>query len=232
MIITELRPQLYRLRLGRYQAYAWRDDESVTLVDTGEAGSGPAIAAGLAELGLTSGNLDRVVLTHFHDDHTGSAAELASWGSVRIVAHELDAPVICGARPGPAPNFTEFERALHARVAAGLAPAPAVRVDHEVRDGDVLDFGGGARVISTPGHTDGSLALHLPEHGVLLTGDIVAEHGGEVMFGVFHLDRTAAAQSLHRLAGLDVEVACFGHGEPVLGDASARLREAAARAVP
>ncbi|MEE6262939.1 MBL fold metallo-hydrolase [Plantactinospora sonchi] len=228
MIISELRPGLYRLRLGRYQAYAWRDGASVTLVDTGEAGSGPAIAAGLAELGLTPGNLDRVVLTHFHDDHTGSAAELASWGPVRIVAHALDAPVVRGERPGPPPNFTPFERDLHAQVAAGLVPAPPVRVDDEVRDGDVLDFGGGARVISTPGHTDGSLALHLPEHGVLLTGDIAAEHGGQVMFGVFHLDRAVAAESLRRLAELDVEVACFGHGEPVLGDASARLREAAA----
>lgn len=229
MSITELRPRLYRLKLGRYQAYLWRDDDSVTLIDTGEVGSGSAIAAGLAELGLTPGQLDRIVLTHFHDDHTGSAAELASWGPVEVVAHERDAPIIRGERPGPAPNFTEFERELHAQVAAGLPPAPPVRVDREVRDGDLLDFGGGAQVLSTPGHTDGSLALYLPAHGVLFTGDIVAEHNGQVMLGVFNLDRAVTADSFRRLAKLDFEVACFGHGEPVVGGAAARLREVSAR---
>ena len=189
MSIVKLRPHLYRLLLGRYQAYLWRDEQSVTLIDTGEAGSGPGIVDALQQIGLGGSDLDRVVLTHFHDDHAGSAAEVASWGTGQVVAHAADAPVLRGEAVGPPPNFTDFERELHARVAAGLPPAPPARVDREVRDGDVLDFGGGARVISTPGHTDGSIALHLPEHGVLITGDIAAEYEGEVILGVFNLDR-------------------------------------------
>jgi len=225
--ITELRPHLYRLMLGRYQAYLWHDGDSVTLIDTGEVASGPAIAVALKQIGLVPGDLDRLVLTHFHDDHTGSAAEVSSWGTVQVIAHTADAPVIRGDVTGPPPNFTDFERELHARVAAGLLPAPPTRVDQEVRDGDVLDFGGGAHVISTPGHTDGSIALHLPEHKILITGDITAEYQGEVILGVFNLDRTEAVASFHRLADLDVETACFGHGEPLIENASARLRQAA-----
>ncbi|HEY2672909.1 MAG TPA: MBL fold metallo-hydrolase, partial [Rugosimonospora sp.] len=121
----------------------------------------------------------------------------------------------------------DFERGLHAQVSAGLPPAPPVRVDREVDDGDVLDFGGGAQVISTPGHTDGSIAVYLPHHGVLFTGDIAAEHSGRVMLGVFNLDRAVVSRSLRRLAELDVDVACFGHGDPAVQDASARLREVA-----
>jgi len=226
--ITELRSHLYRLQLGRYQGYLWYDSDSVTLIDTGEAGSGGAIADGLRQIGLSTRDVDRVVLTHFHDDHAGSAAEVASWGDVEVVAHVLDAPVIRGERPGPPPNFTDFERELHAQVAAGLPAAPPVRVDRAVRDGDVLDFGGGAQVVSTPGHTDGSIALYLPEPGVAFTGDIVAEHGGQVMLGVFNLDRGLTTSSFRRLADLDVDVACFGHGEPVIGKASKPLREVAA----
>jgi len=228
MSIVKLRPHLYRLLLGRYQAYLWRDEQSVTLIDTGEAGSGPGIVDALQQIGLGGSDLDRVVLTHFHDDHAGSAAEVASWGTGQVVAHAADAPVLRGEAVGPPPNFTDFERELHARVAAGLPPAPPARVDREVRDGDVLDFGGGARVISTPGHTDGSIALHLPEHGVLITGDIAAEYEGEVILGVFNLDRAQAAASFGRLADRDADIACFGHGEPVIGDAQARLQQAAA----
>ena len=81
-----------------------------------------------------------------------------------------------------------------------------------------------------PGHTSGSIALHLPRHGVLLTGDTIAgsqnEDGGPVVLGPFNTDRTAAWASLQRLAALDVGVACFGHGRPVTTSASAVLRRA------
>lgn len=187
--IVELRPQLYRLMLGRFQAYLWCDGDGVTLIDSGEAGSGPAIAEGLGRIGLAPSDLSRLVLTHFHDDHTGSADEVSSWTDIQVVAHAADAPVFRGELPGPPPAFTPFERDLHAQVAAGLQPAGPARVDLEVQDGDILDFGGGARVISTPGHTEGSIALHLPEHGVLITGDIAAEYGGQVILGLFNLDR-------------------------------------------
>jgi glyoxylase-like metal-dependent hydrolase (beta-lactamase superfamily II) len=85
--------------------------------------------------------------------------------------------------------------------------------------------------VHVPGHTDGSIALHLPAHGVLLTGDAVAASpvDGQVMLGVFNLDREQAVTSFRRLAELDADVACFGHGDPVIGQASAALRESAAR---
>lgn len=230
-MITELRPHLHRLQLGRYQAYLWHDEHSTTLVDTGEPGSGPQIAAALATLGVAPSDLDQLVLTHCHDDHAGSAAEVTSWGDVEVVAHAADAAVLRGDEVAAPPCLTPDERALHAVVAAGLQPAAPVRVDREVRDGDVLDLAGGALVIATPGHTPGSIAVYLPQADALLTGDIAAEHGGDVMFGVFHQDRALAARSLHRLLDVDAQVACFGHGEPVLTDARARLADAAERSV-
>ncbi|MGH3099109.1 MAG: MBL fold metallo-hydrolase [Streptosporangiales bacterium] len=232
MTIVQLSPGLYRLLLGSFQAYLWREGDSATLIDTGPVGSGPQIADALDELGLATTDLDRVVLTHFHEDHAGAAAEVASWTDAPMMAHALDAPVIRGEQAGPPPNFTEWERELHAEVAAGLPPAPPVRIDQQVGDGDVLDFAGGAHVIHTPGHTHGSIALHLPAHRMLLTGDIAAEHHGQIILGVFNLDRAVAAASFRRLAQLDVDVACFGHGEPLLTKASTRMRESAAALTP
>ena len=128
------------------------------------------------------GRLRRIVLTHFHADHAGSAAELATDG-VQVLAHRADAPVIRGERPGPPPSFTPAERELHARVAAGLPPAPPARVDVELGQGYRLDVGGKALVLSVPGHTDGSIALHLPADGVLFTGDLIAEWNGDIVQG-------------------------------------------------
>lgn len=222
----QLTDNLYRVLADPFQAYLWCDEGGVTLIDTGAADAGAAIAAALDGLGLAPPDINRVVLTHFHDDHAGAAAEIREWGEVEIVAHAADTPVISGDAIGPGPDLTDAERAIHQRVVAGLPPAPPVPVDRTVADGDVLDFAGGAHVLATPGHTDGSIALYLPEHGVLFTGDTVAEHSGKVLLGVFNLDTEQTARSMRRLAQLDFEIAAFGHGEPVMRGAGARLREA------
>lgn len=50
---------------------------------------------------------------------------------------------------------------------------------------------------------------------------------GQVMPDVFNTDRAQAAASFRRLAGLDTDIAGFGHGEPVFRDAAAHLQTAA-----
>jgi glyoxylase-like metal-dependent hydrolase (beta-lactamase superfamily II) len=219
MALIELTPRLHLLRFAVGQAYLWRDGADLTLIDTGPAGSAAAIRDAVRALGT----LRRIVLTHFHDDHAGSAGEL----DAPVLAHRADAPIIRGDRPGPPPDFTDWERDLHAKVAHGLRPAPPARVDIELEDGDTLD--GGVTVIAVPGHTEGSIALHLPAERVLLTGDVIAEHEGELIVGPFNLDRARAAASARRLAEFatdnGVETACFGHGDPVVGGAGERMRQ-------
>ena len=128
----------------------------------------------------------------------------------------------------PPPVSEDWEIPIHEQVSAGLpAVAPAVPVDQELADGDVLDFGGGAHVLAIPGRTEGSIAIHLPRHGVLFTGDTIA-NVGTVRLGTFNQDRTRTVASFRRLATLDVETACFGHAEPIPAGVGDRLRECAA----
>jgi glyoxylase-like metal-dependent hydrolase (beta-lactamase superfamily II) len=85
---------------------------------------------------------------------------------------------------------------------------------------------GDLEVLSVPGHTLGSIALFSPADRLLVTGDSIAESGGIVMLGPFNVDPEQAWASVQRLASLDVDIACFGHGDPVLGDAATVLRGA------
>ncbi|MEU7426237.1 MBL fold metallo-hydrolase [Streptomyces sp. NPDC040750] len=232
MDVIELLPRLRLLRFPVGQAYLWRDDDELTLIDAGTAGSGPAIAAAVTALGGVPGDVRRIVLTHFHEDHVGAAGEFAALSGATVLAHPLDAPFVRGELPGPPPRLEDWELPLHAAAAERLPKTVPVPPDAVtcVSDGDELDFGGGARVLHVPGHTDGSIALFLPAEGVLFTGDTVAASpvDGTVMPGVFNLDRPRLLDSVARLAALDAEVACFGHGDPVIGGATAALRRAAA----
>jgi glyoxylase-like metal-dependent hydrolase (beta-lactamase superfamily II) len=231
MDLVELVPGLYFIRLPVGHAYLWRDPDGLTLIDTGLPGSAPLIGEAIRQSGHQPADLRRLVLTHFHPDHIGAAADIAGWGEVEVLAHHADAPFITGAAAGPAPDLAEWERPLHAQI-VGQGPAQPVtppRIDREVTDGDELGFGDGAVVVAVPGHTPGSIAVHLPRHQVLFTGDAAARRtDGTVICGIFNVDRAQAAASLDRLAALDTVIACFGHGEPLTQDAAAELRAASA----
>jgi glyoxylase-like metal-dependent hydrolase (beta-lactamase superfamily II) len=227
MDLVTVTGQVTLLRFDVGQVYLWRDGDAFTLIDTGIAGSADAISGALGSLGGGPGALQRIVLTHCHDDHAGSAAEMAGRTGAEVLAGADDAPFIRGEQPQPAPNITERERPFFDAITPGVPPAPPCRVDRELQDGDTVDFGGGATVVHVPGHTPGSIALYLPAHRVLFTGDTIASVEGKPILGPFNVDRTLAKESFRRQVALDVNVACFGHGDPLVGDAAAALRAAA-----
>ena len=96
-----------------------------------------------------------VVNTHCHVDHImGNAAMVKNTGA-KIVIHEDDAP-----------HLTQTPRDLLTMFRATSSP-PA---DILVKDGDVIQVGKvGLKVIHTPGHSPGGMALYMD--GVVFTGD-------------------------------------------------------------
>ncbi|MFE6702010.1 MBL fold metallo-hydrolase [Streptomyces sp. NPDC057718] len=225
MDLVEVLPRLHMFRFRIGQAYLWRDGADLTLIDAGHVDSAAAIEDTIRSLGLAPARIRRIVLTHGHRDHYGAAQELADRYGAEIIAHALDAPVIRGERPVPEPDLLDWERPLYAH---GLTcpEAPPTRVDHEVTGGEELPFGDGARVVHAPGHTAGSIALHLPRHGVLFTGDTVA-CADRVTLGVFNVDRAGAAATFRQLAALAPRTVCFGHGDPLTENAAAVMEAAA-----
>ncbi|MEU2450678.1 MBL fold metallo-hydrolase [Streptomyces sp. NPDC012765] len=227
-LVEVLANRLHMLRFPIGQAYLWQDGEALTLIDAGHAGSAAEIERAIRSLGRAPEQLERIVLTHCHRDHVGAAGELAARWGARVLAHRLDAPVIRGELPVPEPVLLDWEVPLYAH-GLTVPEAPPTRVDRELEDGEDLGFGDGAYVVHAPGHTDGSIGIHLPRHGVLFTGDCVAAVG-PLMLGVFNVDRARAIAAFGRLASLAPSIACFGHGNPLTENTAQALAKAATEA--
>jgi glyoxylase-like metal-dependent hydrolase (beta-lactamase superfamily II) len=224
--MAELVPGVHHIRLGLFQAYVYEHGDRLTLIDTGLATSAQAILDAVAGLGRAPDDLRQVVVTHCHEDHTGSLADLAERTGADVLAHRLDAPFIRGEAQAPAPVFTEEEQPFAEQVLKLVPPARPAPVDRELVDGDELDLGVPARVVHVPGHTPGSIAVYVPGRKLLFSGDTAARDlQGNVIVGVFNVDGAQTRASFAKLAALDFEVACFGHGAPLDKDASLAFRK-------
>lgn len=228
MAVMEIVPGVHALeKLGLGRAFIHVERDRLTLIDTGLPNSAERIFAAIGALGHKPGSLRQIVITHYHNDHAGSLADVVDASGADVIAHPLDAPVLRGERPPAPANAPALLQKLLSRNPGARAPRP-VAVSREVNDGDEIDLDGGARVVHTPGHTPGSIAIYLPERKLLFAGDAAG-----YLFGLrppvplFTEDRAAARASIARLAELDFDVALLGHGKPLEKDASRAFRRLA-----
>jgi glyoxylase-like metal-dependent hydrolase (beta-lactamase superfamily II) len=198
-------------------------DDGVVLVDTGLPGRSARIEQALGEARKAIGDVRSILLTHWHADHTGNAAELQRRSGARTVAHEIDAAVITGAEPL---RLNAVQR-LSTRLTGKLEPVP---VDEVLREDGPFSVPG-FTAIHTPGHTAGHVSFLLDRGGgVLFTGDAAAggRRGVRPTPGAMTTDAAAARSSLARLAEARFDIAVFGHGPAVRDHAVDRFRELAA----
>jgi glyoxylase-like metal-dependent hydrolase (beta-lactamase superfamily II) len=92
-----------------------------------------------------------------------------------------------------------------------------------VEPGERLGWEHDPLIVAAPGHTPGQIAAWFEAERVLVAGDALASYDGRPMVGVFNAEPERAAASAARLAALEPAVACFGHGEPLRGEALGAL---------
>ncbi len=142
--------------------------------------------------------IDTIVLTHCHFDHTAYVKEIAHMCKAKVAIHTLDAG-----------GLVDDARSLSLHFGAR---SPGVVPDVVLGEGDTI---GGLTVLHTPGHTPGSICLFSEREGVLISGDTVFSDG---CFGRYDFpggSRMELTRSLERLSLLEVAGLYPGHGEPV-----------------
>jgi glyoxylase-like metal-dependent hydrolase (beta-lactamase superfamily II) len=212
---------------GYVNAFLILSEDGAALVDTGLPKRSMRIEAALRGVGVPPDGLKHLLITHHHVDHTGSLAALAAETGANVYVHPLDAPIVRGQASGPPANRVGVGRVL-GPVVDRFAPAvTGTRIDHSLTDGETLDIAGGLEVVFTPGHTAGHCSFLLPSRRVLFVGDAAGALMGRIGLpvGMYTEDMAQAKESVRKLAAMDFDTACFGHGSVVKGDALARFRK-------
>jgi glyoxylase-like metal-dependent hydrolase (beta-lactamase superfamily II) len=201
---------LFRLtRFGMVNCFLVKEEDGLTLVDTGLAGSTVGILRAARTL---DSSICRIVLTHAHLDHVGSIdALLSELPTIEFLVGKRETRLLTR-------DFT-LDADERGKKLLGF-PGVKSRPQRCLNDGDRV---GSLQAISSPGHTPGHMAYLDVRDGSLLAGDAFTTQSGVVAAGVLKLyfpfpwvfswNRELAAENAGKLRNLKPARLAVGHGK-------------------
>lgn len=201
-------------------------EEELTLIDTGLRGSSPQIIDFIHHLGRSPEEISLIIFTHNHVDHMGGLAELKQLTSAKVAIHKAD---ISDIENQPSRTGARQKKPLKP-LSSTLRSVFSVKfsdVDIQLEGGEVLEPLGGLEVIHTPGHTPGSISLFSQQNKLLIVGDALRKRRKTLHLPpkMASFDLTQAMESVKRMAQLDFDILCLGHGLPLSDDVHAKMRD-------
>jgi hydroxyacylglutathione hydrolase len=180
------------------------------LVDAGTRHAGRRILRQLKGVDVSAH-----ALTHAHPDHQGSSKEMCETLGIPFWVGEHDADA------AERPELIRERQPDHPinRFSFKALAGPGRRVDRKLVEGDEV---AGFRVLHTPGHSVGHVALWRERDRVLIAGDVLCSQ--DQLTGIrgmheprpfFTPDIARNRESARRLAALEPALTLFGHGPPL-----------------
>jgi glyoxylase-like metal-dependent hydrolase (beta-lactamase superfamily II) len=217
---------IYVLPLGNVNAYVLEMEHGLVLIDTGLPGNEHKIMTAIESLGHKRESLQSILLTHCHTDHAGSAAALKRMlPHVKIYANAMDADIIeNGLQMRPMSSSPGLLNNLLFRLFVKGTPVEPVQIDVRLADHEHPDFSDDLMAIHLPGHCLGQLGfLHSGHGGILFAADVASNMMG-LSLSIGYEDMGLGQQSIQKVGQYDFEIACFGHGRPIMQEASRRFQ--------
>jgi glyoxylase-like metal-dependent hydrolase (beta-lactamase superfamily II) len=225
--MKQITGNIFQIGLGAVNVFVV-EDKGLTLIDTGLKGSTERIFTALRMSGKDPADIRRILLTHAHPDHAGSAAEIKRRLGIPVLAHKEDAQLveqgIAGRQPMQLTPGLMNRLLFHLFIKHTGNTIEPVSIEETLADGDLLPIAGGIQVIHTPGHSAGHIALLVRNEGLLIAGDICANAAG-LGLSTLYEDRELGLKSILKATDLDFDKAVFGHGKVLRKGAAGKLKK-------
>ncbi len=225
--MQQITSNVYQISLGAVNTFII-EDNGLTLIDTGNPDSADKIFAAIKKGGKEPHDIKRIILTHCHPDHSGSAAEIKKRLNIPVFAHFEDALLIEKGKGIRKPMYLSpgfmnliIYNLFIKKVTDTIEP---LKADELLKDQDIIPVAGGIEVIHTPGHCAGHIALLVKNQGLLIAGDICANAAG-LGISTINEDTDLSIKSLLKAAAFDYDKALFGHGRLLKNAANKKIRE-------
>ena len=192
------------------------------LIDCGSGMGVEAILSNLNRLGYQATDINWIVVTHNHADHSGGAHEL------RL---RTGAKIICSQRTASIVQIGESAMGLKAAKEQGIYPKDyhfiPITPDLIVRDGEQIMLGElSIQFLETPGHSFDQISVYCPELEALFCSDVIFAGGKIAVQQAADFSLVELEQSIRKMSKLQITDLYPGHWEPLRADRGATLHQA------
>lgn len=215
---TSIHERITVIKTGSVNSYLIGTENGFVLIDSGTPKSFGKFHKVFEEKKVDFTDLLCIILTHTHYDHTGNAKEIGLRSQAPLIVHEEEAE---NAKAGltPLPEGTTTLGKIMMKLAgafkgkhAGYPPfTPDITVTDEY---DLNKFGIHGRILSTPGHTKGSLSVLLEDEACFV-GDSMFNFPGKSFYPPFANDEATLRTTWDYFTDIPCTVFYPGHGKPV-----------------
>ena len=211
--------------MGMINCFLIKGKQKHILVDTGVANSHDKILKYLENANIDIQDIALIVVTHGHIDHFGSAAELKALLDIPVLIHKKDLTALETGKTLTdtlKPNklyWNILKRKLLNDVAT---PCKADIILDGENDLLLREWGISGKIISTPGHTPGSLSIVLENNesiimdlassGILLGG---IAFKSRMKHPPFHDDLLMVKDSINKILKTNAQKFYLGHGHAI-----------------
>lgn len=235
-------PDIYQIRLpipgknpGPVNVYLLTKSP-ITLIDTGMPRTIDILEQSLSPLNIKFSDIEQLVITHGHIDHVGAAYLIRKRAKkdIPILVHKEDSKLIESRFELPMNSVYTFFKLMGLPVKYRIIlvivfylfslSKKTCSVNKILEDGDKIIIGNyTGTIISTPGHTKGSICIYLEKEGILFSGDHIISHITPNAFVMLESnlelpDRSSQSefyQSVIKIENINPKMVFSGHGKDI-----------------
>ncbi len=209
---------------GMINAFLLINSQGCILIDTGLPNTERKISNALKKFNLTFTDIKLIIITHAHIDHAGNAAKIKFLSGAQVIAHNGDLPYYTGEKKMHFCSTGWFGR-VFSKVGVIQKPYDKFEPDILLTSKDRFDlkrYGIDGEVMSTPGHTQGSISVVI-DNDKAIVGDLISS--GILLGGIvrthkakrppFEENPLQVSQELQSIANKGVKTFFMGHGGPL-----------------